>query len=67
MILNLDTLKSRHEELSQQFAKKALKTEHGMRMFPLNPNFSEDSMENNRYTRLCDSFYAKGPRHRSLQ
>ena len=48
MTLSLDSLKLRRENLS--FAKKALKTEHGKKMFPLNPNFSEDSLENNRFT-----------------
>jgi hypothetical protein len=52
MILNLDTLKLRREELSLRFAKKALKTEHGKRMFPLNLNFSEDSLENNRHAEI---------------
>ena len=47
--LNLETLESRRQGLSLRFAKKCLKNENSRSMFPLNPNFSENSRQTEKY------------------
>ena len=49
-ILNINSLRSRRQQLGLKFAKKCLKNERTRDLFPQNPNFSEDILENNRHT-----------------
>ena len=59
--LNLESLETRREQLLLRFAKKSLKNPHSASMFPLNPTFSEDPMENNRQTEKYKvNFASKG-------
>ena len=59
--LNLESLEARRQHLLLRFAKKSLKNPHSASMFPLNPNFSENPMENNRQTeKYTVNFASKG-------
>ena len=59
--LNLESLEARRQHLLLRFAKKSLKNPHSASMFPLNPNFSENPMENNRQTEKYKvNFASKG-------